>query len=99
VVGPLVQYLGCILIEEMTGATGADLRRWLEGGFLNIDQEARLRTGHKALQIVAEVDGAFVARAWMIGMDPHLGDECPLVLIRQGRGRDVLVAARAYVNG
>lgn len=99
VVRVMVLYLGCILIEEMTGATGPDLRRWLEDGVISVEQEALIRTGYEAFQTIAGVEDPFTARSWMFGMNPQLDDECPIVLVRQGRGRDVLVAARAYVNG
>ncbi len=35
----------------------------------------------------------------MIGMNPQLDDEAPAQCIADGRMRDVMVAARAYVDG
>lgn len=55
-----------------------------------------------ALQVMrqlAERECPGVARAWMTGMNPHLGDESPLLAIVDGRASDVEAAARAYLDG
>lgn len=39
-----------------------------------------------------------VIRAWFMGMNPQLGDESPIEALREGRVRDVMAAARAFVN-
>lgn len=44
-----------------------------------------------------EGDGVF--RAWMVGMNPHLNDKNPLLEIIAGNTWDVMVAARAYMQG
>lgn len=43
--------------------------------------------------------GDDVARNWMIGMCPPLGDRSPLDAIAAGDGDDVLAAARAEARG
>ncbi|MFI1204792.1 hypothetical protein ACH4VR_36090 [Streptomyces sp. NPDC020883] len=48
--------------------------------------------------LVARRDGDAVARAWMRGMIPPLGDGNPLLAIRDGRGADVVAAARSYAS-
>jgi hypothetical protein len=45
------------------------------------------------------VDSPHVARAWFIGMNPQLDDEAPADVIREGRLREALVAAQAFVSG
>lgn len=56
-------------------------------------------TAVDAYVLIQAVEGPHTARAWMIGMNPHLDDQAPLLAIQDGRGRDVLVAARAYLGG
>jgi len=87
-------------IAEMAGAASKDdASRWMRGERMNVEQEAKLRTGHKAFEIISKADGWNVARAWMLGMNPQLDDENPILCIAQGRCRDVLMAAQAHVNG
>jgi hypothetical protein len=38
-------------------------------------------------------------RAWFMGTNPQLDDESPLEAVREGRNREVLAAARAFVTG
>lgn len=52
-----------------------------------------------AYVLIQSVEGQHVARAWMIGMNPHLNDLSPILAIQGGHGRDVLVAARVYLGG
>ena len=71
---------------------GADLARHL----------TTARQQDVALQVMrqlAERECPGVARAWMTGMNPHLGDESPLLAIVDGRASDVEAAARAYLDG
>lgn len=58
----------------------------------------RRRQAWQVHGLIASCDGEAVARAWMIGMNPHLGDQAPLVAIGAGRIRDVEEAAKAYVE-
>lgn len=55
-------------------------------------------TAVDAYTLIQAADGPGVARAWMIGMNPHLDDTAPLLAIQEGRGHDVLAAARAYTK-
>ena len=38
-------------------------------------------------------------RAWFIGMNPQLDDESPAEVIREGRVKDALTAAKTFVSG
>ncbi|MDH2390060.1 hypothetical protein QCN29_14920 [Streptomyces sp. HNM0663] len=53
----------------------------------------------RILQQLAQVEGEATARAWMVGMNPHLDNMAPIHAITDGRMRDVEAAARAYLNG
>ena len=50
-------------------------------------------------QLIADADGEALARAWMIGRNPQLGDDNPILTIADGRTVEVRAAARAYLNG
>ncbi|MEV6394245.1 XRE family transcriptional regulator [Streptomyces sp. NPDC051907] len=63
------------------------------------DAEDRLRAALQVFQLIQDAESLYTARAWLIGMNPQLEDEAPLTVIAEGRFRDVMVAARAYVDG
>ncbi|MEU8777109.1 XRE family transcriptional regulator [Streptomyces sp. NPDC048606] len=63
------------------------------------ESEQRLRAALQVLQLIQDAESLYTARAWMIGMNPQLEDEAPAQCIADGRMRDVMVAARAYVDG
>ncbi|WP_240138805.1 XRE family transcriptional regulator [Streptomyces sp. MUM 178J] len=63
------------------------------------DAEERLRAALQVFQLIQDAESLYTARAWLIGMNPQLEDEAPLTVISDGRFRDVMVAARAYVDG
>lgn len=94
----MVNEFGSILIEEATGATPSDLRRWIEGGMVNVEKEGRLRTAHKVFTILSKVEGPDNARALMFGTSPLLGNNNWLFEIGRGNGAKVLQAAKAYAK-
>ncbi|MFD5891652.1 XRE family transcriptional regulator [Streptomyces sp. NPDC060334] len=63
------------------------------------ESEERLRAALQVFQLIQDAESLYTARAWMIGMNPQLEDEAPAECIAAGRFRDVMVAARAYVDG
>lgn len=60
--------------------------------------EKLLRDTFQVFELLASVDSPEVARAWFMGMNPQLDDASPAEALSEGRSRDVMVAARAYVN-
>ncbi|MFD8771436.1 hypothetical protein [Streptomyces sp. NPDC059916] len=56
-------------------------------------------TATRIFQQLAEREDPATARAWMIGMNPHLDDQAPILAIATGRGREAEAAARAYLDG
>ncbi|MEU9982295.1 XRE family transcriptional regulator [Streptomyces sp. NPDC050856] len=63
------------------------------------ESEERLRAALQVFQLIQDAESLYTARAWMIGMNPQLEDEAPAQCIAEGRFKDVMVAARAYVDG
>ncbi len=74
--------------------------RWASGKRLpkDLDVERRLRDAHQIFRLLLTEESSGTARAWFVGLNPQLGDESPATAIREGRTRDVLVAARAFVE-
>jgi hypothetical protein len=82
---------------------GKTIARWASGETSEIrgeDTELRLRTTYQiALMLLASQDSPQTVKAWFIGLNPQLGDTSPAEAIREGRLRDALMAARAFVSG
>lgn len=99
VVQALTENLGRRLTGTIAGLNGnAPVETWTSVSSPTIEQEARLRAAHQVFEMIAKREGPHVARAWMIGMNPHLDDENPILCIARDRHHDVIVAARAYLN-
>lgn len=77
--------------HPVAAAFGSRLADWL-----NTDEHRdQAWTLH---QLIAAKDGPHIAAAWLIGMNPHLGDDSPLQAIQAGHSEDARAAAHAYLN-
>lgn len=63
------------------------------------DSEMRLRTAYQIFKFIENAENLHTARAWMIGMNPQLDDDSPLEAVAGERYKDVMTAARAYLQG
>jgi len=61
--------------------------------------EERLRTAYQVFHLLQQAESPHVVRAWFIGMNPQLDDDAPADAIREGRFKDVLLAAKAFLAG
>lgn len=75
------------------------ISKWAAGTTPRQDAEDRLRAALQVFQLIQDAESFHTARAWLIGMNPLLEDESPITVIADGRFRDVMIAARAYVDG
>ena len=99
IVARLQEVLGRDVVAIITGKTPRQVSRWVRGAAKPPVQEQRLlRDTFQVVELLAEVDPDEVVRAWFIGMNPQLEDAAPAELIAEGRARDVMAAARAFVN-
>uniref|UniRef100_UPI002F917B13 XRE family transcriptional regulator n=1 Tax=Streptomyces virginiae TaxID=1961 RepID=UPI002F917B13 len=74
--------------------------RWSRGqNEPRFDSEFRLRTAFQVFRYIEECENRHVARAWMMGMNPQLEDESPLLVIADDRFKEVMAAARSYRQG
>lgn len=73
--------------------------------WINADQspreasEQRLRAAFQVFHLLQEQDSSYVVRAWFIGLNPQLENDAPANVLREGRFRDVFLAAEAYLSG
>lgn len=99
IVARLQEVLGRDVVAIITGKTTRQVSRWASGDAKPpLEEQRLLRDTFQVVQLLAEVDPDEVVRAWFIGMNPQLDDAAPLEVIAEGRVRDVMAAARAFVN-
>lgn len=99
IVGRLRAVLGRDVVAVLVKRTPRAVSRWVAGDAEPPAREdALLRDAFQIVQVLGEVEPDEVIRAWFMGMNPQLGDESPIEALRDGRVRDAMAAARAFVN-
>lgn len=74
--------------------------RWASGDRNpNRETETRLRAIYQIFQMLQAEESPHTVRAWFIGLNPQLDDVSPATAIREGRTKDVLVAAKSWIAG
>src|SRR6266481_651890 len=60
------------------------LDRWLQGGEPYGDVEKRLRFAFRVVRTLQDHHSPRVVQAWLMGVNPELGDRTPIRLLRDG---------------
>lgn len=95
----LIAALGKYPVAAIFSQDVRTIERWLKQGVrMKVEDERRLRDAFQVFSLIDDADGADVARAWFIGMNPELDDDSPVEHLAAGNARGVLAAARSYVN-
>ena len=104
----LVQKLSSIIGKKLTAyVIGAKdtraVERLIEDELLSNDSEQRLRFAYQIATILSAYDSPAIAQAWLMGLNPELGDRVPISLIREDNLEQlaplILDAARQYILG
>ena len=103
-VSRLADSIGRKLIAYVAGVKDVRaVERWIAGGQPYGDVEPRLRLTFQVVRTWLEHDSREVVQAWLMGVNPELGDRVPLRLLREGDlavvAPEVLAAARAFIAG
>lgn len=103
-VARLAEVIGRKLTAYVAGVK--DMRaveRWMGGGQPYGEVESRLRLTFQVVRTLLDHDSPHVIQAWLMGVNPELGDRVPLRLLREGDlavvAPEVLAAARAFIAG
>jgi hypothetical protein len=102
VVERLNRHLGATLVATLAGVKDPKLPyRWAREGSGDPNQQAanRLRAAHRVWVTIADAESDHVARAWFVGENPYLGEQAPVLALREGRIRETLLAAQAFLGG
>lgn len=97
----LNENLGTTVVQTMAGVKDrTSPHKWAkpDGPAPRPEAEGRLRLGYRVWKTMERGDGRNVALAWLMGANPYLDEELPILYIQQHRGREVISAAEAYVN-
>lgn len=101
----LSQIVGVKLVTYVSGVgeTRA-VKEWMDGSRSpKQDVEPKLRLTLQLAETIAAHDNAGVARAWLQGLNPHLGDRSPARLLRDGDyeevGPQITAALRSFIVG
>jgi hypothetical protein len=104
----LVRRLADLIGRKLTAyAAGVQdtraLDRWIDGVRPYGDAEQRLRLTFQVARTLADYDSPSIVQAWLMGVNPELGDRVPLSLLREGEigtvGAEVMAAARSFIAG
>ncbi len=57
------------------------------------------RAAYEISQLLVRFDSLRVMKVWFMGLNPQLDDESPAEAIREGRLKEAMNAARAFVAG
>jgi len=103
-VGLIARDLASVLGRELLGVIAAKeertVRRWVAGASSPTGATAaRLRDTYQIVELLRTEEGDHTIRAWFMGMNPQLDDSSPAEVLAEGRARDVMLAARAFVTG
>ena len=91
--------LGQALLGVIVNKTERTLTRWAKAAVRPPHaSEQLLRDTFQVFELLTSAESADVARAWFMGMNPQLDDESPAEALSTGRARDVVAAARAFIN-
>ncbi len=104
VVQKLVEIIGRKLTAYVGGVKDARaVDRWIAGGDIYGDSEARIRFAFQLARTLREHNSAAVVQAWLTGVNPELGDRVPLRLLHENDidavAPSILGAARAFLAG
>jgi hypothetical protein len=94
-------HVGAAVVLTMAGSKDrTSPHRWAkpDGPEPRPEVEARLRLGYRVWKTLETAEGRNVALAWLMGANPRLDENLPVLYIQQQRTREVLGAAEAFVD-
>lgn len=98
IIGELTGAFGSSLLSFIMEVDNRSLQRWAVGHGIRYDSEKRVRDLDAVYTLLRQKEEPATIRAWFMGMNSQLDDASPAEAIRDGSARDVMAAARAYLN-
>lgn len=93
--------LGQKLVAYLVGVQDPKtIGRWAKGTLpQDSTTEGKLRGAYQVFRLLMTQESPHTVRAWFVGLNPQLDDESPATAISEGRIKDVMVAAKAFLAG
>ena len=100
VVRQLQDVLGQAMLAVLVSKDVRTVSRWTapHPSRPSLSDDRLLRDALQVQRLLLAADKPDVVRAWFMGMNPQLDDVSPVEALAEGRARDVMAAARAFVN-
>ena len=98
----LNSHLGATLVAALAGVRDKKLpHKWAKADGPEPRPEAwsRLTAAQRVWAMIATAESESIARSWFIGANPRLGEESPVMALREGNIPTVIGAATAFVEG
>ena len=82
-------------LAELLGVSRSQVTRWLQGAGIDPLNAERVDLLELVWSSLLRVYQPEVARAWLLGVNPNLGDRRPVDLVRAGKAEELMAAIRA----
>jgi transcriptional regulator with XRE-family HTH domain len=82
-------------LAELLGVSPAQVSRWLRGQGIDPLNADKIDVLELVMASLLRLYAPEVARQWLLGLNPHLGNRRPIDLVRMGRVEELLAAVRA----
>jgi uncharacterized protein (DUF2384 family) len=86
-------------LADLLGVSRSRITRWLQGAGIDPLNAEKIDLLDLVWSNLLRVYEPQAARAWLFGLNPHLGDRRPVDLIRLGRTEELMRAIRAERAG
>lgn len=86
-------------LAKALGVNRSQITRWLKGAGIDPLNAEKIDLLELVIANLLRVFEPDAARAWLFGLNPHLGDRRPIDLIRMGKVEELMRAIRAARAG
>jgi len=82
-------------VADLLGVSRSRVTRWLQGEGIDALNAERVDLLELVWSNLLRIYQPEAARAWLLGINPNLGDRRPIDLVRVGRAEELMRAIRA----
>lgn len=86
-------------LAEMLGVSRSQVTRWLRGAGIDPLNAEKVELLELVWSNLLRLYDREAALAWLVGINPHLGDRRPIDVVRAGRVEEIMRAIRAERAG
>ena len=94
-----VDFRSAARLADLLGVSRSQVTRWLRGAGIDPLNAEKVDLLELVWSSVLRLYEPEAARAWLFGVNPHLGDRRPIDAIRAGRTEELMRAIRAERAG